>query len=256
MGLLCLFVVLKNSKIRRERGMDNGRGKKWLVALLAVITVAAVGACLYLVMNRDKTPPVISIADDGFIYNQSMSRTDLLAGVTAQDDRDGDVTDQIVVEQVTVSEDGATASITYAVTDNSKNVAKKVREVPCSDEVTQQTAEESVQEEQETETTTETTDNTEADVQDEETEPQTNPEAPVITLTDEEITVEKNSSFAVLKYVKKITDDKDTQKRLYNNIEVKGHVDISTSGEYDLIYFVTDSDGNRSNEAELKVTVQ
>ena len=85
--------------------MDSGRGKKWLVALLAVITVAAVGACLYLVMNRDKTPPVISIADDGFIYNQSMSRTDLLAGVTAQDDRDGDVTDQIVVEQVTVSED-------------------------------------------------------------------------------------------------------------------------------------------------------
>lgn len=236
--------------------MDSGRGKKWLVALLAVITVAAVGACLYLVMNRDKTPPVISIADDGFIYNQSMSRTDLLAGVTAQDDRDGDVTDQIVVEQVTVSEDGATASITYAVTDNSKNVAKKVREVPCSDEVTQQTAEESVQEEQETETTTETTDNTEADVQDEETEPQTNPETPVITLTDEEITVEKNSSFTVLKYVKKITDDKDTQKRLYNNIEVKGHVDTSTSGEYDLIYFVTDSDGNRSNEAELKVTVQ
>lgn len=75
--------------------------------------------------EQDKTPPVISIADDGFIYNQSMSRTDLLAGVTAQDDRDGDVTDQIVVEQVTVSEDGATASITYAVTDNSKNVAKK-----------------------------------------------------------------------------------------------------------------------------------
>lgn len=82
------------------------------------------------------------------------------------------------------------------------------------------------------------------------------PEAPVITLTDKEITVEKNSSFTVLKYVKEITDDKDTQKRLYNNIEVKGHVDISTSGEYDLIYFVTDSDGNRSNEAELKVTVQ
>ena len=122
--------------------------------------------------------------------------------------------------------------------------------------MTQQTAEESVQEEQETETTTETTDNKEADVQDEETEPQTNPEAPVITLTDKEITVEKNSSFTVLKYVKEITDDKDTQKRLYNNIEVKGHVDISTSGEYDLIYFVTDSDGNRSNEAELKVTVQ
>lgn len=61
--------------------MDNGRGKKWLVALLAVITVAAVGACLYLVMNRDKTPPVISIADDGFIYNQSMMIIILLANV-------------------------------------------------------------------------------------------------------------------------------------------------------------------------------
>ena len=48
--------------------MDNGRGRRWLVALLAVITVAAVGACLYLVMNRDKTPPVISIADDAINY--------------------------------------------------------------------------------------------------------------------------------------------------------------------------------------------
>lgn len=236
--------------------MDNGRGRKVLVALLAVITVIVVGACLYLVMNRDKTPPVITISDDGFTYSQGMSRADLLAGVTAQDDRDGDVTDQIVVEQVTVSEDGTTASITYAVTDNSKNVAKKVREVPCDGTVAQQTTAETPQEEQETAEGTAAAETTDTNTEAAEEVVQTNPEAPVITLTDKELTVEKGSSFSGLRYVKEITDDKDTQKRLYNNIEIKGHVDTSTSGEYDLIYFVTDSDGNRSNEAELKVTVQ
>ena len=87
------------------------------------------------------------------------------------------------------------------------------------------------------------------------TEP-VNPEAPVITLTDKELTISRGSGFTALKYVENITDDKDDRKRLNNNIEIKGHVDTSTSGEYVLTYFVTDSDGNRSNEAELKVTVQ
>lgn len=262
--------------------MDNGNGRKLLVALMAGLTVIIVGVCVVLILGRDKTPPEITISDDAFTYNQGMSREDLLTGVTASDDHDGDVTDQIIVESVAVSEDGTTASITYVVTDSSKNVAKKVREVPCGDGTVQQdtaasaedsqtaedaqTSTEDTQNGQDSQNTQDTqkknetvTDGQDTEEESEETETDTepvNPEAPVITLTDKELTISRGAGFTALKYVENITDDKDDRKRLYNNIEIKGHVDTSRSGEYVLTYFVTDSDGNRSNEVELKVTVQ
>lgn len=269
--------------------MDNGNGRKLLVALMAGLTVVIVGVCVFLIMGRDKTPPEVTISDDAFTYNQGMSREELLAGVTASDDHDGDVTDQIIVEGVTVSEDGTTASITYAVTDSSKNVTKKVREVPCGDGTGQQESAASTEDSQTQEDAQASADgeastdtqksqdsqnaqdtqkknvtatngqNAETEEESEDAETTTepvNPEAPVITLTDKELTISRGSGFTALKYVENITDDKDDRKRLYNNIEIKGHVDTSTSGEYVLTYFVTDSDGNRSNEAELKVTVQ
>lgn len=242
--------------------MDNGQGKRILVALMAGITVIIVGICMVLLLGRDKTPPEITFSDDTFVYKQGMSRDDLLSGVTASDNKDGDVTDQIIVENVAISQDGATADITYVVTDSSKNVTKKVREVSCDGVIVQETTDTS-EEEQSTEEPTDgneaedtETSGQDADQEEDEEDTPVNPEAPVITLTDKELTIARGSSFSGLKYVQEITDDKDERRRLYNNIQIQGHVDTSTPGEYVLTYFVTDSDGNRSNEAELKVTVQ
>ncbi|MGM9537491.1 MAG: hypothetical protein ACI3VN_04075 [Candidatus Onthomonas sp.] len=57
----------------------------------------------------------------------------LLQGVTAQDGRDGDVTDSILVEKLSDLYDGNRRLVTYAAFDSDDNVAKTSREVVYTD---------------------------------------------------------------------------------------------------------------------------
>ena len=55
--------------------------------------------------------------------------------------------------------------------------------------------------------------------------------------------------------MEEISDDADDRNSLFRNIQVEGEVDVSAEGTYELTYFVVDSDGNRSNEEVMTVTV-
>lgn len=245
---------------------------------MTIVAAGAIGASAMLLVGRDKTPPKLTISDDAdYTYSPGQSREDMLQGVSATDDRDGDVLDRVIVEKVAVNEAGTEAEITYVVTDKSNNVTKKIRKVSCdgtgnstSDSASAQTQETSGETDTQTDTaagsdsgdataasengTTTGTDGENGDQ--EESEEAVNPEAPVIQLTDSQVKIKRGEKFSVLNYVKEITDDKDERSRLYNNIEVKGSVDTNRSGTYELQYFVTDSDGNKSAEADLTVTVE
>lgn len=58
-------------------------------------------------------------------------------------------------------------------------------------------------------------------------------------------------------FVESITDDKDAKESLFRQIQITGDdLDVNTAGTYVLTYYVVDSDGNRSNEADLTITVE
>lgn len=81
---------------------------------------------IFFYLNMDRKAPVISFADEALVYEESMTEKDLLAGVTASDETDGDVTGNMLVEKVSETADGDVI-VTYVAVDSSNNVAKKSR---------------------------------------------------------------------------------------------------------------------------------
>ena len=105
--------------------------------LLSVVLAAAIGLFgAYLVMTRnfkDTTPPVISVEEQMLEISVKDDRDILLSGITAVDDRDGDVTASLLVESIYgISEDHVT-TVTYAAFDRAGNVSKLQRQVRYTD---------------------------------------------------------------------------------------------------------------------------
>lgn len=106
----------------------------WLALFLMGASIAAlIGYRLWDRAVTDNTPPQITVEEDVLEASVYGDRTELLRGITAQDDRDGDVTDAVIVESVGgISSDGQ-AMVHYAAFDASGNVAKLSRVVHYTD---------------------------------------------------------------------------------------------------------------------------
>ena len=109
-----------------------------LLILLLAVCLLLFGA--YLIYERsvfDKTPPRISIEEGEQMLQLSVldDRQILLQGVSATDERDGDVTERIVVESVDQLNKDKQVVVTYAAFDNSGNVSKATRTVQYTDYV-------------------------------------------------------------------------------------------------------------------------
>lgn len=108
----------------------------WLALLLmGVSIVALMGYRLWDRSVTDSTPPQITVEEGVLEASVYGDRTELLRGISAQDDRDGDVTGSVIVESVGgVTGDGE-AVVHYAAFDNSGNVAKLSRVIRYTDYV-------------------------------------------------------------------------------------------------------------------------
>ena len=94
--------------------------------LLVIITVAATAAAGAAYISRDREGPAI-IFDESTqtSYYSGITEEELLGGVRAEDSRDGDVTDSLMVEKV--NELGSQAVVTYVAMDSRYNVTKEER---------------------------------------------------------------------------------------------------------------------------------
>lgn len=102
--------------------------RKVFAAAVGVLTAALLAAAAWLVVDKDREGPVISIDGEELVWSASMSKEELLEGVTAQDEVEGDVTDSLVVESVQEdSRDSGCMIVTYAAKDSSNNVTKLTR---------------------------------------------------------------------------------------------------------------------------------
>lgn len=110
--------------------------KNSAVILCAAAVVLCMAATLlytaFFVWPDDTTPPVITIASEELAVSVHDDDAALLAGVTALDDRDGDVTADILVQGVS-NFDGETVVVTYAAFDAAGNVSKTMRTLRYTD---------------------------------------------------------------------------------------------------------------------------
>lgn len=98
-----------------------------LRAITAVVfAVVLVLTVIFRVSVRiDTTKPTITVDTDVIKAKCSVSDEDLLKHVSATDNKDGDLTDKVFVESISQFIDEGESNVTFCVSDNDNNVAKK-----------------------------------------------------------------------------------------------------------------------------------
>lgn len=228
---------------------------------MIILCVALGAGTAAVAVSSDRKGPEIEVPSGADVtYEEGSDTAFLLEGVTAVDDRDGDVTSSLVIENIFLSDDHTSASVIYAAKDSHNNVTKVTRrvnykasagdaaEADSSDAGAPETAAEEPKQNDTEGVKNETNAQMEIDA--------LPAEAPKLYLNTYEVTVEAGTELDQFSYIKEITDDADSQETLFGEIQIDGDVDTAAAGDYTLTYHVMDSDGNQSNAAVLTVHVQ
>ena len=235
---------------------------KKLTSLLLLAVVILLGIIVYVVISkRDAEAPVISCENEAVFLSdvdvENVMGKDyscLLEGITAQDNKDGDVTDRIIVYSTKVDPSNVYMTVEYKVMDLAENLENyrrmAYRKAPSEiHELLQEKLADNLNMDI-TEIKAlmgEAADATNVDLAIEEGAPQ--------LAMETEVTVTRNSFFNPLSYIIDLKDDIDSAEYLLSHGHVEGNVDIQTPGTYALTFYVTDSDGNNSNSVTVHVTV-
>lgn len=241
--------------------------KKGLVAMLFLACAALLAGNVVVYIGEDRNGPEISVPQEEIAYVAGTDTSALLNGVTAQDDRDGDVTDTVTIESIIPNADQTGASVVYVAKDSKNNVTKETRTILYSTDANQAAAQAAAEQVAADQAAAEqaaqgdaagesaqTTDDGAA--QNEAAIAALSAESPRFYLTQYSVELERGAELNELSYVQDISDDEDSRDELYQGIRISGEVDTNTPGEYTLEYHVVDSDGNNSNVAQLRVTVK
>lgn len=260
-----------------------------VTGLLTAGCIALAGAGYMTYKNQDRIAPEIKVdQSEKIAYTEGEDYGKLLEGVTAQDDKDGDLTSEVFVEKV-VPVSKKKAVVYYGVTDKAKNVGTASREVTyqaaedsdAAEETAQDTASEDTTqkmdeksekktkkkskkaktkktaEEKKTEETAQ--DAAAADQQSTDQQSaalQPNGIRPAMKLAGEAKTIARGTSFNALNEVTDAVDDKDDRDTLFRGLHIDGNYNVNQAGTYTLQYYVQDSDGNTSDPITFTLTVQ
>lgn len=99
------------------------------VIIFAVVLAAFCAVEIYDHTAVDHSAPVITLDSDTISVSVSDPQERLLEGVSASDDRDGDLTDSVMIKSVTQLITGNTAKVNYIVFDLSNNMGTASRTV-------------------------------------------------------------------------------------------------------------------------------
>ena len=198
------------------------KNKSVIVYLIIACILAVIFAIIYL--GEDREAPVLTI-DTSKIkpYSKAQGENVLKGYVKAVDKKDGDVSENVIVENIYMSSDLSKATVIYAARDNSGNVSKisYIFDYNATEEELEQ-----LEENEETQTTADNTsskdnksvstttsqaenETSEANSEDE-TEPVTVEGGPLLVFEKTEDTIKAGSAFNIIDYISEISDDKDT----------------------------------------------
>ena len=225
------------------------------VAVLVAACLVLGGAAVAVRASQDREAPVIKVKKADITYQAGENYEELLKGVSAKDNRDGDLTKGVFVDRVVqVKEDKAI--VYYGVMDKAKNVGTAKRTVKY---VADASAEEQVKADAEQpEEVSADVPEAQPEAAPEENKNDLNPvgEAPVIALTTDHVTIAAGTEFDLMSVVNGVADSNDNEDVLSTRISVDGEYNTNTPGNYTLQYYVMDSDGNPSEVKTLTLTVQ
>lgn len=241
-----------------------------IVLLLGCVAVGAVGVLTY--KKQDRTAPVITVNDKKMSYTAGDPYDQLLEGITATDNKDGDLTDEVFVDRV-VPASKKKAVVYYGVMDKSNNVGTARKTVTYHGDnnmgsdaediapADNADAENATQPDQSADQEQKDADKQQADQQADQPDATTddlkaNGEKPAMSLTATSETIARGSNFNATSMVKDVVDDKDDRDTLFRQLHVDGTYDTTKSGTYELTYYVQDSDGNTSDPITFTLTVQ
>ena len=240
---------------------------KKIVVVVGAIDVVLLVVCLVLYLGKDRRGPEIFFDEEKQIeYAEGMDEALLLEGVTAVDEKDGDVSDSLLVEKV-AGTNGKEVIVTYVARDGANNVGKASRTFTVVGSydggdilpVEEETFETGDMPGTEGYTETETESNEESG-QDENQGEGNNEGEPagtnqVLVLNVDMIETKKGVAPNWNEVIETMSDDKDDYNTLYNNLKLEGQVKLNEAGEYPVTLYTVDSDGNRSEVRNLVVRV-
>ena len=246
---------------------------KKIVAVVGAIDVVLLVVCLVLYLGKDRKGPEIFFDEEKQIeYAEGMDEELLLEGVTAVDEKDGDVSDSLLVEKV-AGTNGKEVIVTYVARDGANNVGKASRaftvagsygggDVLPAEEETFETGDMPGTEDT---TEAETGSNEEGSSGEEEGQDENQREGnnegkpegsnPVLVLNADVIETKKGVAPNWNEVIETMSDDKDDYNTLYNNLKLEGQVKLNEEGEYPVTLYTVDTDGNRSEVRNLVVKV-
>ena len=110
------------------------KNKNWILVLLIIVCVVVYYGYRALdLAGTDTKAPEIEINTERVEVSVLDPKSALLQGVTATDNVDGDVTESVVVESISLLDTDGTISVSYAAFDSTGNVAKATREAKYTD---------------------------------------------------------------------------------------------------------------------------
>ena len=106
-----------------------------IVILFVLSGIAFLGYNIADRMLSDHTPPVITSDSDAISVSVAAEDSELLAGLTATDDKDGDITDSIRISSMSNFTEPGKRTISYVVFDSSNQAATLTRSLEYTDYV-------------------------------------------------------------------------------------------------------------------------
>jgi hypothetical protein len=264
------------------------------VLVLFILTlVAFLGVFTFQKKVEDNTIPVITMEQDFIEVKCNATNEDFLKGVSATDEKDGDLTSEVIVESVSRFVEPGVCEVKYAVCDSNNHVAHATRKVRFTDyeaprfKLTNSLCF-SLYENANIPSFITAVDSIEGDISSNIviTSPDFNSSvtgiftlelsvsnkkgdistlslplimedrslsAPTITLKDYLIYVDKNQKIDFEDYIIEATDR--NKRNLTDKVEIDDNVNFDKSGIYTVHYFVTDSNGAKGHSV-LNVVVE
>ncbi len=199
--------------------------------LAALCLIMLIVSCAGISM-ADKNAPVIKLnGENTLTYTEGDSYDELLENMTAEDDRDGDVTESIRVSNLYVIEEDR-AVVVYVAKDQANNIGKLKREIHYQakiEEAAVQAEEEEAPEEEKV-------------------------NAPRITMIQNQATLKVGAAFNILQYIQSAVDKDGTD--LSRSIHIDGTYDMNQAGVYEIRVYAMNGNGEPSNIEIFTLTVE
>ena len=100
--------------------------KTKVLLILSGLAAILLVLCAWRYFMEDRRPPQIDVPFSQVSYQEGQDPRILLNGVTATDDRDGDVSKSLRADRIFFSEDGTRVCVTFAAKDSHHNVSKRI----------------------------------------------------------------------------------------------------------------------------------